>query len=84
MTVYFVVDNIDWVIYKGNMLEFNSKLIEAHRTVLKENPRKFSIRLGVSHQWYYDVVAGKKINPRIETINKVADALGLDPKDLIK
>ena len=66
-------------------MEFNVKKLEAHRIVLNENPRVFAKRIGVSHQWYYAVIAGKNLlNPRLKTIDKIADALGLDPKDLIK
>jgi transcriptional regulator with XRE-family HTH domain len=67
-------------------MELNIKKLEAHRIVFNENPRVFAKRIGVSHQWYYAVIAGKNsgVNPRLETINKIAENLGLDPKDLIK
>ena len=66
-------------------MEFNVEKLEAHRIVLNENPRDFAKKIGVSHQWYYAVISGKKLlNPRIKTIDKIADALGLDPKDLLK
>ena len=67
-------------------MEFNVKKLEAHRIVLNENARDFAKRIGVSHQWYYAVIADNNLhlNPRINTINKIARALGLDPKDLIK
>jgi transcriptional regulator with XRE-family HTH domain len=66
-------------------MELNVKKLEAHRIVKNENPRVFAKRIGVSHQWYYAVISGvKPSNPRLETINKIAEALGLEPKDLIK
>jgi DNA-binding XRE family transcriptional regulator len=66
-------------------MELNVNKLEAHRIVFKENPREFAKRLGVSHQWYYIVIGdtGLKINPRLQTINKIAKALGLDAKELI-
>ena len=60
--------------------------IEAHRIVLGLNIRDFAKKIGMSHQWYYSLVDknNNHSNLRIETVNKIASALGLKGKDLIK
>lgn len=69
---------------KGNIMELNVERIEAHRIVLNEKPRQFAARIGMSHQWYYDLINGGKANVRLDTINKIAASLEVKPKDLIK
>ncbi len=39
--------------------------------------RQFARRIGVSYQWYYDFIEADKVNPRLETVQTIADALGV-------
>jgi len=65
-------------------MEINIEKLEAHRIVLNENARQFAKRLGLSHAWYYKIKNGERINARLDTIEKIAEALKLPAKDLIK
>ena len=68
-------------------MEIDKNRLEAYRTVFNDNMRAFAKRIGVSHAWYYDLVKAKSEyadNARLSTINKIADALGIPAKDLIK
>lgn len=65
-------------------MKLNVQRIEAHRIVLNEKPRKFAQRIGMSHQWYYDLINDGKTNVRLDTINKIAELLGINPKELIE
>ena len=59
--------------------------LESFRRLYAESPRRFAKRLGVSYQWYYDLIEDTNTaNPRLETIQTIADALGIPAKDLIK
>ena len=66
-------------------MELNVKKLEAHRNVSNETPRDFAKRIGVSHTWYYWVMSGKFLGTvRLKTLDKIAEALGIPAKDLIK
>jgi len=65
-------------------MEINKEKLESFRGLYSENARRFALRIGVSYQWYYDFLEAERINPRLETIQTIADALGIPAKDLIK
>lgn len=64
-------------------MELDIKRLEALRKAYGENVRDFAKRINISHAAYYYFLQ-KKRTPTLETIGKLAKALGLDSKDLIK
>ena len=63
--------------------------MELHKTKIrlemernKWTPSELARRMGVSRQAVSKIFSGNGIT--LKTIDKIADALGLDPKDLIK
>ena len=66
-------------------MKLNTQKLEAFRTIHNENPRQFAKRIGVSHAWYYQVIKKNGgTNPSLGIVNKIAKALDVEPRDLIK
>lgn len=66
-------------------MELNTKKLEQFRSIYSENPREFAKRLGVSHAWYYQLIKKNGgTNPSLGIVNKIARALDIEPRDLIR
>jgi DNA-binding XRE family transcriptional regulator len=59
-----------------------TNIIESQRKKLKISKRQLAKDIGISRQAYYDIIANK--STRTETLDKIADLLGLNVKDLLK
>ena len=66
------------------------EIMELHRSKIKLemekngwSPSELARRMGVSRQ-HVSIFLNKNGGITLKTIDKIADALGLDPKDLIK
>jgi transcriptional regulator with XRE-family HTH domain len=59
----------------------NIAKIEKTRKALKISKYKMSKEIGNSKQIYYDII--KRKSTTIESLNKIAKVLNLDPRDLI-
>ena len=60
----------------------NIKLIEDVRKQRKLSKYEMSGLLGMSRQAYYDILRNK--STKISSLDKIADILGVEAKDLIK
>ena len=55
------------------------KLIKAkHRSV-----RQFAVIAGVHRNSLSEIINGQQPNPKLDTINRIAKALGCDPQDFM-
>ena len=60
----------------------NIKRLEKLREGYDENVRVFAERINISHAAYYFFINGERV-PTLDTITKIGNALGIDPKTLI-
>ena len=66
-------------------MKIDVERLELLRTGFRENPREFAKRIGLSHAWYYQLIrknGGQ--NPSLKTLHKIARALNIEPRDLLK
>jgi transcriptional regulator with XRE-family HTH domain len=64
-------------------MHVNVEKLEKIRAAFGENVRDFAVRIGVSHQWYYNLINSKGNSPNLKTVAEVGDKLNLSVKDLI-
>ncbi|MFH1627491.1 MAG: helix-turn-helix transcriptional regulator [Pseudomonadota bacterium] len=46
------------------------------------NKTALALKMGVKESWVYEILAGRQ-GKTFATLEKIADALGVDPKDLL-
>lgn len=63
-------------------MELNIDRLEEFRNSFGENVSDFAKRINLSHAAYYYFIR-KERTPNLETIKKMGEALGIDPKALI-
>lgn len=64
-------------------MRINIKKIEQELTRLGWSKYKLAKEMGVKHQWVYFILSDRK-NCTLRSIERIGDALAIDPKDLIK
>ena len=65
-------------------MRINIEKLESIRKAYGEGIREFVKRIGVSHQWYYNIINGQETQLYLETINKISKNLKIKWQDLIK
>ena len=63
-------------------MNLNIEKLESLRNAYGENVRDFADRIKITHAAYY-FFKNKERTPTLETIAKIGEALGINPKDLI-
>jgi len=64
-------------------MEINTRKIQIELDRLKWTRYRLAKEMGVKTQWVYYVMSGKQNGFTFRTVERIATALGLDPKDLI-
>ena len=64
-------------------MKFNVRRIEKERMAKKLSIREMALKIGVSHQKYYDFLK-EYGTPNLGTINRIAGNLGIHPIELIE
>ena len=64
-------------------MHFNVRKLEKIRSEKKIGVHQMARRIGISHQKYYDLL-NKYGSPKLDTIDRIAKNLNIDPRDLVE
>ena len=63
-------------------MKINQRKIELELKRLGWSKYRLAKEMGVKHQWVYYILSGER-GSTLRTLERIADAIGLDPKGLI-
>ena len=64
-------------------MEINTEKIDRELKRIGWSRYRLAKEMGVKFQWVYSVLGSPKKSRTFNTVERFADALGMDPKDLI-
>jgi len=66
-----------------NAMKLNKRKIELELERLGWSKRRLAEEMGVKRQWVYVVLSDARDGCTLRTVNRIAKALGLNPRDLL-